>query len=199
MIGIIHYNMGNITSVQNSLEFLGIPAMVLENPEQMTEATHIILPGVGAFSEGIKNLKELGFAEAILKQVADGKPFLGLCLGMQLLASRGTEGGAVVGLNLIPGEVLRLPSDKGVRVPHIGWNDIKIVRSNPIFTESADFYFVHSYYFVPKTSDDVLAVCDYGVEFPAAIGRDRVFGTQFHPEKSHQAGLNILKNFAALT
>lgn len=195
MIGIIHYGMGNITSVQNALAFLNIPSLIVETPRQLAEVSHLILPGVGAFPEGMKNLQSLGFIEPIKHVVIENqKPFLGICLGMQLLATTGYENETVPGLNLIPGEVLRLP-EGGVRIPHIGWNDVQIVKTNPLVQKTDDVYFVHSFYFKPTDSNAIIAETEYGLKFPAAIQSGKIFGVQFHPEKSQAAGLDILQNF----
>lgn len=198
MIGIIHYKMGNITSIKNAFDFLNIPCKIVSEANDLDTVTHIILPGVGAFPEGMRNLQELDFVDAIYKNVLEaGKPFLGICLGMQLLATVGFEGEKTFGLNLIPGEVLRLP-DKDVRVPHIGWNNIKIVRLNGLVKDGVDFYFVHSYYFQTVETDNIIATADYGINFPVAVNRNKIYGTQFHPEKSQAAGMEILRNFSQL-
>ncbi len=198
MVGIIRYKMGNVTSVKNALEFLGARVLVVQRPKDLDKMSHIVLPGVGAFAEGMKNLRDGGFIEALHKNVIKGgKPFLGICLGMQLLATRGSEGGETAGLDYIAGGVDRL-SDKGLRIPHIGWNTAKVLRANKLLHEDADFYFVHSFHFAPKNSEDIVASCDYGIDFVAAVGKDNIYGAQFHPEKSHQAGLSVLKNFLNL-
>ncbi|MDO8499650.1 MAG: imidazole glycerol phosphate synthase subunit HisH [bacterium] len=198
MIGIIHYKMGNITSVQNALDWLNVPAKIVTAADDLDSVSHIILPGVGAFPEGMKNLAEAGFVDAINRNVLSAKkPFLGICLGMQLLATVGHEGETTQGLNLIPGTVERLP-DSTVHVPHIGWNNIQIARANSLIKTEADFYFVHSYYFQPTDSGDVIASADYGINFSAAVNRGNIYGVQFHPEKSQAAGLELLKNFSQL-
>lgn len=199
MVGIIHYKMGNITSVLNSLKFLGIPAQVITNGTDLETVSHIILPGVGAFPEGMKNLHELGFVDAIQKQVVEKKkPFLGICLGMQLLATTGFEGEKTTGLNLIEGTVERLP-DHDILIPHVGWNNINVIKENKVLKENSDVYFVHSYYFIPTSQASVLATVDYGITFPIAVGKDNIYGIQFHPEKSQAAGLAILRNFYEVT
>lgn len=199
MIGIIHYQMGNIASVKNALDFLQLPCKIISRTGELEEVTHIILPGVGAFPEGMKRLRELGFVEAIYKNVVEAKkPFLGICLGMQLLATTGYEGEKTAGLNLIPGEVRRLPGQTA-RVPHVGWNNLKLTRANDLLKAETDFYFVHSYYFQAATSADIIATVDYEINFPVAIQRANIYGTQFHPEKSQAAGLELLKNFSQLS
>lgn len=198
MIGIIHYGMGNVTSVKNAFDFLNIPCKIISKANELSDVSHIILPGVGAFPQGMENLRESGFADAIYKNILEqNKPFLGLCLGMQLLATVSYEGRETLGLNLIPGKVSLLP-DKDVLIPQIGWNNIEITRANGLIKDDVDFYFVHSYYFQTEESDDVIATVDYGINFAAAVNRKNIYGTQFHPEKSQAAGLEILKNFSRL-
>ena len=198
MIGILHYGMGNITSVKNSLELLGIPTKLVYTPRELAGVSHIILPGVGAFSEGMKNLRALGFVPALEQEVRQRhKPFLGICLGMQLLADVGFEGGETAGLGFIPGAVRRIATTD-VRIPHVGWNNITVSHANSLLTEDVDFYFVHSYIFEPRDPSTVLATVEYGDTFVAAVGQGNVYGVQFHPEKSQQSGLSVLKNFFAL-
>lgn len=201
MIGIIDYGMGNLQSVRNSCEFLGREVRVISRSEELDGLTQVILPGVGAFSEGMKNLTRLGLVGGLRRLVQEKKiPFLGICLGMQLLADRGTEGGLTDGLAFIPGTVVRF-DDSRVRVPHIGWNNLRIRRANPLLTDgmAVDYYFVHSYYLDAADPDDVIADCEYGIPFACAVGRANIFGVQFHPEKSHEFGLAILKNFFRLS
>lgn len=196
MIGIIHYEMGNIASVKNACDFLNLPAKIIKDPNDLESVTHMILPGVGSFSDGVKNLQSSGFFEAIKKKVLEGIPLLGICLGMQLLATYGEEGGKTSGFGFIPGRVIKF-SKTELRVPHIGWNNISIVKENKIIDNenSLDFYFVHSYYLEPENEDCVVAVCDYGIKFASVVQNDNVFGVQFHPEKSFHSGFQILKNF----
>lgn len=198
MIGIIHYGMGNVTSVKNAFDFLNIPCKIISKASELSDVSHIILPGVGAFSQGMENLRESGFADAIYKNILEkNKPFLGFCLGMQLLATVGYEGGETLGLNLIPGKVSLLPN-KDVLIPQIGWNDIKVTRVNSLIKDNADFYFVHSYYFQTAEPNDTIATVDYGINFTVVVNRNNIYGTQFHPEKSQAAGLEILRNFSQL-
>ncbi len=195
MVGIIHYNMGNVTSVKNAFEFLNIPVTLITTPAELAKVSHVVLPGVGAFTEGMENLRQLGFIGALQETVVEKqKPFLGICLGMQLLATVGEEGGETAGLNFISGRVKRLP-DLGQRIPHVGWNTVEVVRKNKLITEKIDVYFVHSFYFDVADQEAVVGECDYGIKFPAIVNKNNIYGTQFHPEKSHQAGLAILKNF----
>lgn len=202
MIGVIHYGMGNISSVLNAFKFIGAEATILQSPEKMGECDRFVLPGVGAFGQGIQNLKQSGFADAIQHYVGIEKhPLLGICLGMQLLATTGTEFGTHTGLGLIPGIVERLPSN-GLRLPHIGWNQTRVLRENPLLPRSpgAPFfhYYVHSYRFIPEDLSVTICTCEYGVEFCAGVERENIYGFQFHPEKSQKSGLTILGNFTQL-
>jgi glutamine amidotransferase len=200
MLAVIDYGMGNLRSVVNALGVLGVPASIARHPEDLSRAEKIILPGVGAFGDGMKNLRAIGWIEAMEEEVRDkGKPFLGICLGLQLLATRGTEHGIHEGLNWMPGTVERLPANgPALRVPHIGWNDVNFLKKDGLYAgldASQAFYFVHSYVFRPVDPDVVSGVCSYGVEFAASVEKDNIHATQFHPEKSHKAGLTVLRNF----
>ncbi len=191
--------MGNITSVKNACDFIGVPSVIVHRPEELDGVDRIILPGVGAFRMGMEKLSKLGFEDAIKGKVAEGYPLLGICLGMQLLASVGEEGGETPGLNLVGGRVMRLDVP-GFRVPHVGWNNINISRENSLIKEESglDFYFVHSFHLLLDNKDDEIASCEYGIQFTAALGRGRIFGTQFHPEKSFRSGLDIIRRFSAV-
>ncbi len=198
MIAIIDYGMGNLRSVQKGFEKLGFAAEVTSDPRVLLEAEKVVLPGVGAFPDCMRNLEEGGFVEPILRVIREGRPFLGICLGLQLLFTESEEFGLHRGLDVIPGVVRRFPS--GQKVPHMGWNSVEHTGDLAIFDgvpSAAHFYFVHSYY--PATTDSSLAVatCTYGVTFPAAVGRGPLFATQFHPEKSQRWGIRLLENFAA--
>ncbi|MDR1511045.1 MAG: imidazole glycerol phosphate synthase subunit HisH [Synergistaceae bacterium] len=196
---IVDYGMSNLGSIRRAVEECGADVFVSGSPSDIETAEHVILPGVGAFPDGMRNLREAGFESALKKAVSDGVPLLGICLGMQLLSTRGYEEGVCEGLNLIPGEVRLLVSRNGEdRVPHVGWNDLRKVRDSPILENvpgGSDFYFVHSYHLVPEHSGDVLAETDYCGGFACVFGRGNVFGTQFHPEKSGGMGFRILRNF----
>ncbi len=186
--------MGNVASVAKALDKLGFKNKLSNKKSDIEKATHLILPGVGAFGDGIKNLTELGLINLLTKRVVEqGTPFLGICLGMQLLAEKGHEFGIHEGLGWIKGEVVRLKSPK---LPHIGWNNIKIIKKS-ILNDIPDnnFYFVHSYVLKPKNKSIIAATCKYGVEFPAVIQYKNIFATQFHPEKSQLSGLAIINNF----
>lgn len=205
MIAIIDYGMGNLRSVQKGFEKIGADAIVTADPRAVLEADKIVLPGVGAFRDCMHNLEQAGFVEPILKVVADGRPFLGICVGMQLLFSDSVEFGLYRGLDLIPGHVLRFPEGmreggEDLKVPHMGWNQLNFKRKPAVFggvDEGTNVYFVHSFYVKPDDDSVIAATTNYGIEFCSAIWKDNIIATQFHPEKSQHAGLRILKNFAA--
>jgi imidazole glycerol-phosphate synthase subunit HisH len=205
MVGIIDYGMGNLRSVANAFRFVGAGVECVTDPAGLRHVDAIVLPGVGAFGDGIRNLHERGFVGPLAEEVLHkGKPFLGICLGMQLLATTGLEHGTFAGLGWIPGVVDRFPNATGegpLRVPHIGWNDVRFVERGGLFDdlgESASFYFVHSYKVEPQDKGVVSGWCEYGVPFAASIRRGNIVATQFHPEKSHRAGLSLLRNFLRL-
>lgn len=206
MIAIIDYGMGNLRSVQKGFEKIGAEALVTSNPNDLLAADRVVLPGVGAFRDCIHNLEQGGFIEPIQKVIAAGKPFLGICLGLQLLFSESEEFGLHKGLDIIPGRVTRFPEGmteaaEKLPVPHMGWNQISIKGEQPLFqgiADSSNVYFVHSYFVTPQDPAVVAATCTYGIEFCAAIRKDNVMATQFHPEKSQAIGLQMLKNFAEM-
>jgi glutamine amidotransferase len=200
VIGIVNYGMGNIRSVVNAIESVGGTCLVANRPDQLAEVDRIILPGVGAFAEAMARLREQCWIDPLREQVfAARKPFLGICLGMQLLADRSNEHGEHAGLGWVGGEVRRIePGDSNLRVPHVGWNSVQVRDAETLFRGTAQntpFYFVHSYHFVPTEPSSAIALTDYGAPITAAVQREHVFGTQFHPEKSHHAGLRLLENF----
>ena len=199
MIAIVDYGIGNLASVRKAFAKVGAEAKVTSSPDEIAGAEKVVLPGVGAFGKAVEHLAEHGLVEPVSKAIADGKPFLGICLGMQLLFEASEEAPGVKGLGLLKGNVKRF---EGVpKVPQIGWNEVRQAKSSPLFAsipESAYFYFVHSYYVVPRDSATVLAFADYGGEYAAAVGKDNVCGVQFHPEKSQAWGLALLNNFAKL-
>lgn len=200
-IVIVDYGMANLRSVQKAFQRLGHAAAISSDPNQIAEAAKIVLPGVGAFRDAIARLREAGFVAPLLEHIRAGKPFLGICLGMQLLFTTSREDGTHAGLDVFPGEVVRFADIHGLKVPHMGWNQLRIRKPSPLFKNQPDcmaVYFVHSYYAVPKDPELVAAEADYPTPFCAAIWRDNVFATQFHPEKSQQVGLTMLRNFAAL-
>lgn len=197
-VGIIDYGISNLTSVHNAMLALGTEAIIISKYEDFYSCTHLILPGVGTFSRGMANLRELGFDILIKEAVAQGKPLLGICLGMQLLADEGVEIEDTEGLGLIPGKVLRISAEELLRLPHMGWNNVQVLNKSSLFkdvVENSDFYFVHSYAYSEIESSFVSAVSDYGNKIVAAVEQGNVFGVQFHPEKSQACGLKILENF----
>jgi len=199
---IVDYGMGNLYSVKRALEECKVQKVVISNKkEDFLTCTHMILPGVGAFGDAMQNIHELGLYDLIRENVLNDKvPFLGICLGMQLMATRGTEYGSHEGLGLIDGEVLRLEKNgKSERIPHVGWNEIKKTQqNNPLLNnigENSDFYFVHSYHFSAKNQDNVIASTPYSHGFTSMVAKEHIFGVQFHPEKSGKNGFQLLKNF----
>ena len=205
MIAIIDYGMGNLGSVRKALECLGYRVEITSDPGTVDQAAGLILPGVGAFGDGYQGLADRGLVDVVRKAAQSGRPFLGVCLGLQLLFEESEESPGCPGLGILPGRVVRFsPKEQtGLKVPHMGWNQITPVpgRVNPLLPADCRpyVYFVHSYYAVPAREEDVLAVCEYGVVFPAMAGRDNIFAVQFHPEKSQADGLAILERFARLT
>lgn len=199
---IIDYGMGNLGSVRRAIEECGEKSTTSGNSADLNGAHGLILPGVGAFKEGMDRLAALGLVETIREAVKEGVPLLGICLGMQLLADHGQEGGDSAGLGLIPGEIQRfLPTSSSERIPHVGWNQVNWKGKQEIAEEippGTDFYFVHSYHFVPKEESSVAAKTPYCGEFVSAVKRGEVYGTQFHPEKSSRGGFRLLKNFLEL-
>lgn len=202
-VAIIDYGMGNIGSVRNALHALGFKGMITNKQDEIAQATHLILPGVGAFGDGMNNLYERGLVDVLTREVMERKkPALGICLGMQLLAEVGEEGGEHVGLGWVKGRVRRFQVDeRAFRIPHVGWNDVVTCSGSTLFAGigSPTFYFVHSYFLVPENSDIVAGTCDYGETFAASIEQQNVYGVQFHPEKSQTSGLTLLKNFLSVT
>ncbi|MFH0732463.1 MAG: imidazole glycerol phosphate synthase subunit HisH [Candidatus Omnitrophota bacterium] len=199
-VAVIDYNMGNIQSVVNAVKALGFDAYTADNPKALSKALRIILPGVGAFEEGINNLKKLGLADILNKQVLkNGVPFLGICLGMQLICRESHENGIHNGLGWINATVKKLGENVAdLRIPHIGWNVVTPKKPQPLFRNMPDkptFYFVHSYCCVCEPDDVVSSECFYGVKFVSSVQKGNIFATQFHPEKSQQAGLRLIKNF----
>lgn len=199
---IIDYGMSNLGSIRQALvECDGAP-IVSDNPADLKTATHIFLPGVGAFPDGMENLRKNGWIEAIREAALQDKvPFLGICLGMQLLARKGYEMGENEGLNLIDGEVVLLKPKEHERIPHVGWNEVHPTKEWPLFASIAkgtDFYFVHSYHFIPADTEHVMSTTPYCGEFVSSIASGNIFGVQFHPEKSQRPGFQLLKNFLNL-
>lgn len=201
MIAIIDYGMGNLRSVQKALEAVGHPAEVTCDPDRVRRADKVILPGVGAFGDAIAELRRTGLGDAFCDAVRLGKPCLGVCLGLQLLFEVSEEDGPHQGLGLLPGRVVRFRSVEGLKVPHMGWNTLRVRRPAPILEgvgPEPSVYFVHSYYADPADPADVAAVADYPEPFAALVWRDNLMACQFHPEKSQRVGLAMYARFAAL-
>jgi glutamine amidotransferase len=200
-IVIVDYGMANLRSVQKAFEKLGHAAMISGDPDQVSKAHRLVLPGVGAFRDAIARLRETGLAPAIVDHIRGGRPFLGICLGLQMLFTRSFEDGEHQGLDLLAGDVVRFPNVPGLKVPHMGWNQLRVRRHAPHLAdlpEGAAVYFVHSYCVVPRDPDLVATETDYPTPFASSIWRDNIFATQFHPEKSQRVGLQILHKFAGL-
>lgn len=197
MISIIDYGVGNLKSLTNAFHFLGFESRLIHKADQILNAEKLILPGVGAFDYAMENIYKLGLQAAIIEKANSGAPILGICLGMQLLLSKSEEGRVHSGLTLIPGNVKRM--NTCFKVPHMGWNEISIRRPSKLLNDSLKTrygYFVHSYVCEPEEDEAVVAATEYDGEFVSVIEKDNIFGTQFHPEKSQELGLQILKNFA---
>ncbi len=202
MISIIDYGVGNLRSVEKAFQYIGCEAVVSSDRETILNSDAVVLPGVGAYADAMGSLNRAGMVDLVRTVVVSGKPFLGICLGMQLLFDYSEEGGKKVeGLGIFKGSIRQLPLDMNLKVPHMGWNSINIKGDCPIFRnlpETPYVYFVHSYYLDAENRDIVSATARYGIEFDVAVGSGKVFATQFHPEKSGEVGLTILKNFKDL-
>jgi glutamine amidotransferase len=198
-VGIINYDMGNIQSVTNALSFLGHEPIISDNPHKLIEADAYILPGVGAFGEAIKNLKDRGLIEFLNTEVlTNKKPILGICLGMQLMTNHSVELGDHIGFGWIDAEVLPIPLHESIHVPHVGWNNVHIAMKEPLFSHispNSHFYFDHSFYVSCKNENVIAATCKNGIEMCVSLRKDNIFATQFHPEKSQTNGLKVLRNF----
>jgi len=206
MIGIIDYGMGNLRSVQKAFERFGADARIITTAQEICQADKVVLPGVGAFADAIAHLRERGLVDPILRTIDSGKPFLGICLGLQMLFDVSYEDGQYKGLGVIPGQVVRFdwtnnPQAAHLKIPHMGWNQIFWDRPCPLLAGLSSgewFYFVHSYYVVPDDPSVLCGRCEYGTKFAAMIWKDNIMAVQFHPEKSQRAGLKIIENFAAM-
>jgi glutamine amidotransferase len=199
-LAIVDYGMGNLRSVQKALERVGEAAEVTSDPERIATAPAVVLPGVGAFGACMQNLVSRGLVAPVCAAIAAGRPFLGICLGMQLLFEESDEFGPVRGLGVLPGRVVRFAADPARKVPHMGWNALSVRQHAPHLAgieSGASVYFVHSYYAVPADATVVATTTPYGVEFASSVVRDNIFACQFHPEKSQRVGLRLLENFAA--
>ncbi len=201
MIGIIDYDAGNMKSVEKALQFLGEETVVTRDRQKLLAADHVILPGVGSFGDAMDRLSEYGLIPVIREIVDAGTPFLGICLGLQLLFESSEESPGVQGLGLLPGKILRIPPAEGLKIPHMGWNSLHFPRKGRLFKglpEETYAYFVHSYYLKAEDPEIVAAETTYGVTIHASVEKDNLFACQFHPEKSSTAGLAMLKNFASI-
>ena len=208
MIAVIDYGMGNLRSVQKALEFVGAKVIVTHDPDLILNANSVVLPGVGAFKDCMANLKKLKLVDPIRKFIDGGKPFLGICLGLQVLFEESEEYGPVAGLGILPGKVVKFPggssetkNGRPIKIPHMGWNQIKVKKNVPLFRGVGDapyFYFVHSYYVVPEDQNMIATVTNYGVEFVSGIQHKNIYAFQFHPEKSQTLGRSILERFSNL-
>jgi glutamine amidotransferase len=198
MVTIIDYGSGNLRSVQKALERVGVEARITDDPNVVAESDRIVLPGVGAFGDAIRALRDRGLVEPILAHVRADRPFLGICMGLQLLFESGSEGGHHEGLGILSGEVTRFELPRGMKIPHMGWNQVSWRTGSAEQTvgrEGDHFYFVHSYVARPRDEAVIAATSDYGGPFCAAVARGRLFATQFHPEKSQAAGIDLLRSF----
>ena len=201
MIAIIDYDAGNIKSVEKALQKLGADVVITKDAQEILRADKVILPGVGAFGDAMANLKKFGLDKVIYEVVEKGTPFLGICLGLQLLFERSDETPGVEGLGILKGEILRIPDKEDLKIPHMGWNSLHLQNQGRLFeglSEQSYVYFVHSYYLKAEDEQIVKATTDYSVNIHASVEKDNVFACQFHPEKSSDVGLKILKNFVEL-
>lgn len=201
MIAIVDYDAGNIKSVEKALHFLGREALVTGDSEEILRADKVILPGVGAFGDAMDTIRGRGLDKVLRKVAENGTPFLGICLGLQLLFERSDEAPGAEGLAILKGEILRIPEKEGLKIPHMGWNSLHLENNGRLFRgieENAYVYFVHSYYLKAGDESIVKASTEYGVHIHASVEKDNVFACQFHPEKSSDVGLHILKNFVEL-
>jgi len=200
MIAIIDYGMGNLRSVSKAFEAVGHQAIVTREPSSIQNASHVVLPGVGAFGDCMAHLDQYGLIDSIKAAIQSGKPFLGICLGFQLLFTESEEFGRHEGLNILPGKVRAFSKDRTLKVPHMGWNQVNVQRSCPLFekiADGADWYFVHSFFVDPQDKQITATTTTYGMPFTSSIWKDNVVACQFHPEKSQAVGLQFMKNFGA--
>ncbi len=201
MVAIIDYDAGNIKSVQKALVKLGQEARITSDAEEILAADKVVLPGVGAFGDAMQNLRARGLDKVIRRVVDEKIPFLGICLGLQLLFEKSDEAPGVEGLGILKGDILRIPASKGLKIPHMGWNSLHLSHEGRLFRgvrEQSYVYFVHSYYLKAREEEIVRASTEYGVQIHASVEKDNVFACQFHPEKSGEVGLKILENFLAV-
>lgn len=198
MVAIIDYDAGNVKSVEKAVTALGQNTIVTRNPDEILSAEHVILPGVGAFGDAMKKLNQYGLVDTIRKVIEKKTPFLGICLGLQLLFESSEESPGVDGLGILPGKIVRIPEKDDLKIPHIGWNSLSYPNQGRLFQgvpEQSYVYFVHSYYLKADEPEIVKAVTEYGTSIHASVEKDNIFACQFHPEKSSEVGMTILKNF----
>ncbi len=198
MIAIVDYGMGNLRSVEKAFRKFTDAVRVTSEPEEIEKASSVVLPGVGAFRDCMENLRRLGLVEVIRESIIEGKPYFGICLGLQVLFEESEEFGKTPGMGVLPGRVVRFPQSPGLKIPHMGWNQVKKKRSCTVLEGIRDgdfFYFVHSYHVVPEEDEIVTTTTEYGVEFVSSVQKNNIFATQFHPEKSQSLGLRVIENF----
>ena len=198
MVAIIDYGAGNLSSVKKALDYLGAKSEITQDREKIISASHVILPGVGSFGDAMKSMEERGLVDTVKEAALSGKPFLGICLGLQLLFESSEESPGVKGLGLLNGTITEIPGNNGLKVPHMGWNSVKLMQKSGIFRdiqEDSYFYFVHSFYLKDADEDTVAATTEYGVTIECAVQKGNLCATQFHPEKSGKTGLKLLENF----
>ena len=201
MIAIIDYGAGNLQSVKKAFDFIGAESVITDNPETINACDKILLPGVGSFGDAMASMRAKNLVETVKQNALSGKVFLGICLGLQLLFEESEESPNVQGLGIFKGKIRRFPSDMGLKIPHIGWNSLEIKQKDTLFKgifENSYVYFVHSYYLEAEDLTDVATITNYGIDFHSAVGKGNIFATQFHPEKSGDVGLQILRNFASM-
>ena len=201
MIAIIDYGAGNIQSVKKAFDFIGAESVITDNPEVINACDRVLLPGVGSFGDAMDSMAKNGLVETVKQNALSGKPFLGICLGLQLLFEESEESPGVKGLGIFKGKIKKFSPDMGLKIPHIGWNSLEIKQNDTLFKgipENSYVYFVHSYYLHAEDEKDIATITNYGIDFHSAVGKNNIFATQFHPEKSGDVGLQILKNFASM-
>ena len=201
MIAIIDYGAGNLQSVKKAFDFIGAESVITDNPETINACDKILLPGVGSFGDAMDSMTQKGLVETVKQNAMSGKPFLGICLGLQLLFEESEESPGVNGLGIFKGKIKKFSPDMGLKIPHIGWNSLEIKQKGTLFKdipENSYVYFVHSYYLHAEDENEIATVTNYGIDFHSAVGKNNIFATQFHPEKSGDVGLQILRNFASM-
>lgn len=201
MVAVIDYGAGNLLSVKKALDFLGAESEITRDKNKILSASHVILPGVGSFADALASMEERNLTDAVKSAAVSGKPFLGICLGLQLLFESSEESPGIDGLEIFDGKIIKIPKNDGIKVPHMGWNSVSVKNNSSLFDGINDgeyFYFVHSYYLSGAEKSAVAATCEYGVEIQCAVQKGNLCAVQFHPEKSGEAGLKLLKNFLSM-